>query len=142
MMAIGNFVFGLDTLAYQELQRQTSWRHGSTSRIGVRPARQFMGPGDDSITLQGILLPGFKGKLEHLDTLRYMGDSGKAWVMVDGMGFVHGVFVIEDLTDNRSLFFRDGAARRVDFTLKLVRVDEDQVDRLGDEFSKLLQGYL
>lgn len=142
MMALGNFIFGLETVAYQELQRQTNWRHGSTSRIGVRPARQFMGPGDDSITLPGILLPGFKGKAEYISDLRRMGDSGKAWVLVDGMGFVHGAFVIESLSENQSLFFRDGAARKIDFTLNLTRVDEDRVEPLGDSFSRLLQGYL
>ena len=57
MMALGMFVFSLPTLAYQDLQRQTSWRHPSSSRVGSRPARQFTGAGDDTITLSGLLLP-------------------------------------------------------------------------------------
>ena len=61
MMALGMFVFSLETLAYQEFQRQTDWRHGSTSRIGTNPARQYLGRGDDSITLPGVLLPGLAG---------------------------------------------------------------------------------
>ena len=47
MMALGMFVFSLETLAYQEFQRQTDWRHGSTSRIGSTPAgviRRQSGP--------------------------------------------------------------------------------------------------
>ena len=39
MMALGMFVFSLETLAYQELQRQTDWRHPSSPRVGVQPAR-------------------------------------------------------------------------------------------------------
>ena len=30
MMTLGMFVFGLPTLAYQELQRTTEWRHASS----------------------------------------------------------------------------------------------------------------
>lgn len=41
MMTFGMFVFGLNTAAYQELQRQTAWRHASQNRIGARPVRQF-----------------------------------------------------------------------------------------------------
>ncbi len=57
MMTLGMFVFGLPTLAYQELQRTTEWRHSSTSRIGTNPASQFLGRGEDTITLPGTLLP-------------------------------------------------------------------------------------
>lgn len=57
MMALGMFVFSLSTAAYQELQRQTEWRHVSNTRIGAAPARQFVGRGDDSITLPGVILP-------------------------------------------------------------------------------------
>ena len=44
MMALGLYVFGLYTVPYQQLQRQMSWRHPANSRIGKRPARQFLGP--------------------------------------------------------------------------------------------------
>jgi len=50
MMALGMFVFSLRTAAYQELQRQTDWRHASNNRIGAAPARQFVGRGEDAIT--------------------------------------------------------------------------------------------
>ncbi|WP_313410578.1 phage tail protein [Stutzerimonas kunmingensis] len=131
MMALGMFVFGLDTLAYQELQRQTDWRHPSTSRIGARPARQFVGPGDDAITLPGVLLAELAGDQASLDELREMADTGKAYALVEGTGKVYGQFVIESLSEGRTLFFRDGAARRIEFTLALKRVDDDRVDPLG-----------
>ena len=51
MMTLGMFVFGLPTLAYQELQRTTEWRHASTSRIGTNPASQFLGRGEDTLSL-------------------------------------------------------------------------------------------
>ncbi|QGW78473.1 oxidoreductase [Pseudomonas alkylphenolica] len=131
MMALGMFVFSLETLAYQEFQRQTDWRHGSTSRIGTNPARQFLGRGDDSITLPGVLLPALAGSPLSLDTLRMMADTGKAWPLVEGTGKIYGLWVIESLSDNRTVFFKDGAARRIEFTLKLTRIDDGRVDQLG-----------
>lgn len=131
MMALGMFVFSLETLAYQEFQRQTDWRHGSTSRIGTNPARQYLGRGDDSITLPGVLLPGLVGSPLSLDTLRTMADTGKAWPLVEGTGKIYGLWVIESLSDTRTVFFRDGAARRIEFTLKLTRIDDGRVDLLG-----------
>jgi phage protein U len=131
MMALGVFVFGLETLAYQEFQRQTEWRHGATSRIGAQPARQFTGRGDETLTLPGVLVPGLAGLSLSLDTLRYMADTGKAWPLVEGTGRLYGAWVIERLQETRTLFFRDGAARRIEFTLTLQRIDDGKIDALG-----------
>lgn len=131
MMALGMFVFSLETLAYQEFQRQTEWRHGSTSRIGTNPARQYLGRGDDSITLPGVLLPALAGTQLSLDALRTMADTGKAWPLVEGTGKIYGTWIIESLSETRTLFFRDGQARRIEFTLSLKRIDDGRVDLLG-----------
>lgn len=72
ILAYGMFVFGLSTAAYQELQRQIAWRHQSQGRVGRKPARQFLGIGEESITLSGTLLPQFTGGQQSLDQLREM----------------------------------------------------------------------
>ncbi|WP_225775896.1 phage tail protein [Pseudomonas sp. Marseille-Q5115] len=131
MMSLGMFLFSLETLVYQEFQRQTEWRHASTSRIGTNPARQFAGRGDDTITLPGVLIPGLAGTALSLDTLRYMADTGKAWPLVEGTGRIYGAWVIESLHETRSVFFSDGTARRIEFTLTLQRIDDGKVDLLG-----------
>lgn len=131
MMALGQFVFSLSTLAYQEFQRQTDWRHATTSRIGTNPARQFLGKGEDAITLPGVLLPELAGEAISLDVLRQMADTGRAWVLVEGTGRIYGLWIIESLSETRTLFFQDGAARRIEFSLNLKRVDDDRIDLLG-----------
>ena len=131
MMCLGQFVFSLSTLAYQDFQRQTQWRHPSNSRVGARPARQFAGPGDDTITLQGLLAPELTGTIESLDKLREMADTGSAWPLVEGTGRVYGLYAIESLSEGKTLFFQDGAARRIEFTVNLVRVDDDRIVRMG-----------
>lgn len=131
MMALGMFIFSLPTLAYQELQRQTDWRHPSSSRVGTNPARQFAGRGDDAITLPGVVLPELAGTPISLDALRYMADTGKAWPLVEGTGRILGIWVIESITETRTLFFQDGAARRIEFSIKLARIDDGKIDMLG-----------
>lgn len=131
MMALGMFVFGMHTLAYQEFQRQTDWRHSSTSRIGTNPARQFLGRGDDTITLPGVLVSGLTGTQVSLDVLRQMADTGKAWALIEGTGRIYGLWVIESMQETRTYFFKDGAARRIEFTLTLKRIDDGETDRLG-----------
>ena len=131
MLAIGMFVFSLSTLVYQELQRQTDWRHASNNRVGAAPARQFVGRGDDAITLPGLLFPELAGTPLSLEALRLMANTGKAWPMIEGSGRIYGLWVIESLRETRTLFFRDGTPRRIDFTLNLKRIDDDQLDLIG-----------
>lgn len=124
MMVYGMFVFGLSTAAYEDLQRQTSWRHETTGRVGVRPARQFLGPGDDTIRLSGRLLPQFTGGRWNLEYMRRLADTGKAAPLIEGTGFHYGFHVITSLNERQTLFMRDGAAERIEFDLALARVDE------------------
>lgn len=131
MMALGLFVFTLDTVPYQQLQRSVAWRHPASSRVGKRPARQFAGQGDETITLSGVLYPELTGGTLSLATLEALAKTGKAWPLLEGTGRFYGMFVVEDISETRSYFFADGAARKIEFTIKLTRVDDDDINLLG-----------
>lgn len=131
LMALGMFVFEARSVPYQQLQRSTEWRHASQSRVGDRPAYQFVGPGADTITLTGTLLPEFTGGRLDLDEIRDMADQGKAWPLVEGTGKQYGLWVITRVEETSSTFFRDGAAAKIDFTLTLEHVDDASTDLIG-----------
>ncbi|MCK9506432.1 MAG: phage tail protein [Porticoccaceae bacterium] len=131
MMTFGMFVFGLDTAAYQELKRQTAWRHSAQNRVGAPPVRQYLGQGDDTITLTGTLLPQFTGGQQNLDELRAMADEGAAWPLIEGSGYYYGLYVIESLGERKTHHLRDGTAQRIAFDLALAAVDGDRPDLLG-----------
>ena len=131
MMSLGQFVFSLNTLAFDELKRQTTWRHPSNSRVGLRPARQFVGPGDDLINLTGVQVPEFMGSRQSLPQLRDMADSGRAWALVDAVGGVFGAWVIEGISETGSVFVAQGVPRRVSFDLSLAKVDDKMADASG-----------
>lgn len=138
MLALGMFVFSLHTAAYQEMQRQTDWRHPTSSRVGAQPARQFLGRGEDAITLPGVILPELAGSALSLDALRLMADTGKAWPLVEGTGRIYGLWIVESMSETRTLFFRDGTPRRIEFSLSLKRIDDGLIDLLGAASSTVL----
>jgi phage protein U len=127
LMALGQFVFSLQTLAFQSLQRQTAWRHAQNSRVGARAASQFLGPGDDTITLPGVVLPEFGNRIS-LDELHTMADAGQPLALVDGTGRVYGQWVITDKTETASHFTTLGQPKRIEFSLSLRRVDDNIVE--------------
>ena len=131
LMCLGMFVFEASSVPYQQLQRSTEWRHASQSRVGDRPAYQFVGPGTDTITLSGTLLPEFTGGRLDLDEIRDMADQGKAWPLVEGTGKQYGLWVITRVQETSSTFFRDGAAAKIEFTLTLEHVDDERTDLIG-----------
>ncbi|EDA4152968.1 phage tail protein, partial [Escherichia coli] len=53
MLALGMFVFMRQTLPHQTMQRESDYRWPSNSRIGKRDAYQFLGVGEENITLAG-----------------------------------------------------------------------------------------
>ncbi|MEA9415969.1 phage tail protein [Aeromonas caviae] len=125
MMTLGWFVFMRSTLAPLSQQDERAWRHPGNNRVGARPAYQYLGPDDETSTLSGVLLPELTGGPVSLDMLTLMGDSGQAFPLIQGDGVMRGSFVIEGISTTRSEFFVDGTARKIEFTIKLKRVDDN-----------------
>ena len=119
MMILGMFVFSLPTATYQQLARSNTWRHASNSRVDAAPAYQFVGVGEDSITLDGSIMPGFKGSALSLTALRVMADTGKAWPLISGHGAIYGLWIIESLSETQTYFFKDGKPQKIEFSLTL-----------------------
>ena len=111
-LALGQFVFELGTLAYQDFKRSNDWRHASNSRVGARPAYQFVGVGDDAISLSGWVAPGQVGSYASIAALRAMGDSGQAFALVSGTGEVFGQYVIKQLEETGTYHDRRGRPGR------------------------------
>lgn len=121
MMAVGPFRFSLETAAYDELERAQSWRWASVDRLGSRPAKQYLGPGDDSIMLRGCIYPHYRGGLGQVEKMREAADMGVAHHVVDGNGRVWGDYVITDIREGQRVFFSNGAPRLQTFDITLSR---------------------
>lgn len=140
MMIFGMFVFSIPTATYQQLQRTTSWRHVSNSRVGDMPAYQFTGKGEDVITLDGSIVPEFGSQIS-LTALRLMGDTGKSFPLIAGNGKIYGLWVLKSVNETQSYFFKDGTPRKIEFTLTLEKTTTAGV-LIGNVLGSALEGVL
>ena len=120
MMIFGMFVFSIPTATYQQLQRSTTWNHANNSRVGSMPAYQYVGKGEDKITLDGSIVPEFGSQLS-LTALRTMGDTGKSFPLIAGNGKIYGLWVLDSVEETQTYFFKNGKPRKVEFSLKLTK---------------------
>jgi phage protein U len=122
LLTLGMFVFGMDTIAYDELNRRFGWRHGDTDRFGARPATQFLGPGEDTISINALIVPEIAGSYSALTTLEDMGNTGDSWQLLDGLGRVLGQYRLETIEDGHRGIMAGGIPRGRAVTIELKRV--------------------
>ena len=130
MMIYGMFVFQLSTLPHQQIQQSRNWRHVKNERINRSASWQYIGAGDDTITLSGLLYPEITGGEVSLTALTTQAYAGRPWPLIDGVGQVYGMYVITALNTTRSELDRYGKARKIEFTVTFQRVNEDLRERL------------
>jgi phage protein U len=134
MMMLGPIRFAIDQAAYQQIQRTTQYSWASQNSLGHPvmkhlglggASRQYIGPGEDSITLNGTLYPHFNGGPIQLILMRLSAGLGVALPLIDGSGLIMGRWLIESVSETKSEFFSDGAARKIEFNLSLKRYQQD-----------------
>jgi uncharacterized protein len=119
MMIYGPFRFGIDRLAFQETTRSAGYVWAEVERIGTAPALQYTGREAEILTLPGVFYPHFRGGLSQLPAMRLAAEMGKPMPLITGYGFFLGLWVIQRIDETQSVFFRDGAPRKVDFVIEL-----------------------
>ncbi|EEQ7663646.1 phage tail protein [Escherichia coli] len=130
MMIYGMFVFQLSTLPHQQLQQNRGWRHVSNERINRSAGWQYIGAGEDKITLSGVLYPEITGGEVSLTVLNTQAYTGRPWPLIDGAGQIYGMYVITDIQTTREEFDRYGRAKKIAFSVSFRRCDEDLRERL------------
>ena len=133
MMALGPFRFSVNTAAYQSLRRAAQYRWPAQERIGRAPARQFVGVGSETITLEGAIYPYADEPLldqvinnqvssgwnTQLDQLRELAALGEPQLLTDGRGKVWGKWCVESVDETQTVFFANGAPRKIEFNLSI-----------------------
>lgn len=125
MLQLGQYVFSLDTAAYQRLKRSYPYSWQSQERIRRMPAQQYMGPGAQKITLNGTIYALFKGGLGQIDAMKKEANQGKPLLLVDGTGTVWGSWCIQEITETQAVFHHDGTPMKIGFNLQLIAYGDD-----------------
>ncbi|WP_438442332.1 phage tail protein [Kluyvera georgiana] len=142
MMVYGMFVFELKTVPHQQLQHTKTWRHVKNERINRSAKWQYIGAGDDQITLSGVLYPevtGGKVSLAVLDTQAY---AGRPWPLISGTGRIYGMYAITQFQTTDTEFDQYGEPKKIEFTISFQRQDEDQRESLQSSSVSDLLGNL
>jgi len=127
LLMLGGFKFSLNTAAFQQMERSTSWRWSAQERVGAHDALQFTGPADDRITLPGVIYPDFKGGAGQLDAMRALGGQGHPLRLVAATGEMLGLWVIESVAETASEFKADGKPRKQEFSLTIRKFGDDNL---------------
>jgi uncharacterized protein len=123
MMSLGLFLFTLPTIVYQDLSHKIDVRFARGERIGAPDAFQFIGPGDETISLSGVTAHGINHPNASFALLRTLMREGKALPLIDGLGNMFGMYIIENIDRKKSNFRKFGQARTTDWAIDLQRVD-------------------
>jgi phage protein U len=119
LMALGEYRFSIATAAYQKLERNTAWRWASQDRIGVPPGKQYIGPGDDTLSLDGDIFPGYRGGMGQVDSMRSQAGLGQPLPLTTGFGKYLGLWCITSIREGQEALMSDGAPRKMSFTIEL-----------------------
>ncbi|MHA6717910.1 phage tail protein [Sphingomonas sp. RS6] len=124
LLSLGMFVFAIDTISYEELQRRRAWRFATNGRVGAKDAVQFTGADLETISLSGSAHIELSDGRTSLDKLIAMADEGEDWPLVDGRGNVLGNFVITAIDERHRETLPDGTPRRIDFGIDLLEAPD------------------
>lgn len=119
---LGDFNFEPNSAMFSKLDRDSSYRWVTIELFGQLPAKQFLGPDSEKITLTGKIYPHFRGGLGQMARLREMANSGKPylWIMTDSkIGQNLGWWVIKSIKESRTLFLDNGVPQLIEFTVEL-----------------------
>lgn len=125
MMSLGRYIFTLETSVYEEFQRNVAHRWVGLDRTGRRPARQYLGPGEDKIALTGTIHPTWNGGIYQLALMRAEAGTGEPRFLISAGGLVFGRWVIERVGERAAVFAAAGIPQVQKFNLSLARYGED-----------------
>jgi phage protein U len=123
-----------DTPGFETIQRDSQYTWIAQNRLDRDPAMQFVGPGQDSIVIEGKQYPFHFGGISTIEQLRSMGRVGKPYTLIrffplenprGQVGQVVGDYVINRVRTVEQKIGVIGIAHRIDFTLELTKYGGD-----------------
>lgn len=122
-MALGDYRFSIDSAAFDVRRLEHAYRWVSQARLQQRPLHQFIGEGEQSIELNGVIYPHHRGGLAQLDQFRSEAGKGEPLLLTDGTGRVWGQWIVIQITEEAMFFTQNGLPLKQTFSLQLKRYD-------------------
>ncbi|WP_338606848.1 phage tail protein [Pelagibacterium nitratireducens] len=113
----------LDTMPFNAdtMRRASGAAVAEKGVMGARPPLEFMGKGEDRITLSGRLLPTRIGGLTELETVRGLMEAGTRVPVMRGDGKMFGWHAIVRIEEDHANLDRFGVGFTLAYTIELLR---------------------
>ncbi|MEL4016548.1 phage tail protein [Dryocola clanedunensis] len=119
MLSLGSFEFSIDTVAYQTLVRDASWRWQEQQRIGKQDLLQYTGKSGRTVKLDGEAYQAFRNGISAIDDLYLLADEAKPQQLVTSEGDVLGYWVVKAFNDSINQFIPGGGPRHKTFSVTI-----------------------
>lgn len=136
--------------SFDSLQRDTNFTWPAQQRVNRDPAHQFTGPGEDNVTIDGILYPHLFGGQSTLEQLRALGRAGAPHPLIrytTNVGFtaagpspdgayiaaayvLPSTWVLKRVQHKETFINSQGKTDRIEFTLEFSRYGDDGFNSL------------
>jgi uncharacterized protein len=91
--------------------------------LGRLPGREFVGEGDETLSIKGQILPSKLGGMSSLEALQGLRRRGERVFVMRGDGAVLGWYAVEHVTKNHEMLGPNGVGQVVKHEIKLVMVE-------------------
>lgn len=108
-----------------------AWERNADAAIAVKPViggfqpKEFMGEGEEEISISGQILPSKIGGLIELEMAHQMRKSGTRFPLLRGDGWRPGWFAITKISEKHTEINRDGVGYLVNHTISMIRTEPD-----------------
>lgn len=138
MMLLGTTVFSVNTTTYNSITRSAVWQWQALSVIGKNPRYQYLGQGENTIAIHGLVYPGQYGSKSQLLLLEQAAGLGMPLPMFSGSGLELGAWCVQGFSETRTELFDNGQPRKIEFSLDLVQY-ASLTDFLAEQAKPYLQ---
>jgi phage protein U len=126
LLALGYHLFEILPFSLQRLEEETTANWPVVERFGAGPARQFTGPGDATLKIEGLLFnEEFGGYPEYL-ALKASQQRGQpldlvGWGGGGAFAMILGPVCILKVSATHEMIGRDGIGRKIAFTVEVAK---------------------
>lgn len=125
LYSIGSLMLDTRPFSADDMSRNASADFAQKPLMGTMQGKEFMGEGEDRITLSGQLLPFKLGGLTELEMAHSFRVSGQRLPVLRGDGKRLGWYVIESVTERHKDLMRDGVGFFVEHSITLSKVSAE-----------------
>ena len=126
LMAWGPFQFETGAAAYEELRHRASSRWERHDIIGRRPAGQYLGPGEETVSLRGTVFPDVTGagSAATITALLAAAQRKEVYTLLSSDGTIIGPFRLEKAERIGSFIDPAGAPLKLTYDLDFCAHDD------------------